>query len=96
MESQKGLKEEFMPNICLFYGILISMRYSDHNPPHFHAIYQGHKGMYNFDGELLEGSMPEKQNKLIMAWCELHREDLEANWKLASEHEALFKIEPLR
>ena len=72
------------------------MRYSDHNPPHFHATYQGNKGMFNFNGELLEGAMPEKQCKLIAAWCALHQEDLAANWQLASDHEALFKIEPLR
>lgn len=85
-----------MPNICLFYGILISMRYSDHNPPHFHATYQGYKAMFDFNGNLLEGDMPEKQHKLISAWCELHRDDLNVNWELAANHEALFKIEPLR
>lgn len=52
--------------------------------------------MFNFDGELMEGDMPEKQRKLIAAWCELHREDLEVNWKLIENNEALFKIEPLR
>ena len=28
-----------MPEICRFYGIIISMFYDDHNPPHFHASY---------------------------------------------------------
>lgn len=28
-----------MPEICLFRGIRITMYYSDHNPPHFHAMY---------------------------------------------------------
>ena len=30
-----------MPEISLFYGIRITMFYSDHNPPHFHAEYAG-------------------------------------------------------
>ena len=33
----------FMPEISLFRGIRITMYYSDHNPPHFHAEYAGHK-----------------------------------------------------
>ena len=40
--------------------------------------------------------MPISQQKLIAAWALIHREELEANWKLASEKESLFKIEPLR
>ena len=29
-----------MPEISTFYGIIISMFFSDHNPPHFHVKYQ--------------------------------------------------------
>jgi hypothetical protein len=28
-----------MPQISRFFGIIISMFYKDHNPPHFHAEY---------------------------------------------------------
>jgi len=28
-----------MPQISKFFGIIISMYYDDHNPPHFHAYY---------------------------------------------------------
>jgi hypothetical protein len=34
--------------------------------------------------------------KLLLAWMEIHREELEANWKLLSENEPAFKIEPLK
>ena len=34
-----------MPEISLFYGIRITMFYSDHNPPHFHAEYAGNKAL---------------------------------------------------
>ena len=33
-----------MPEISLFYGIRVTMYYDDHNPPHFHAEYNGNKG----------------------------------------------------
>ena len=34
-----------MPEISLFCGIRITMFYSDHNPPHFHAEYGGCKAL---------------------------------------------------
>ena len=34
-----------MPEISLFYGIRITMYYDDHNPPHFHAEYNGNTSM---------------------------------------------------
>ena len=34
-----------MPEISLFGGIRITMYYDDHNPPHFHAEYAGHKAL---------------------------------------------------
>jgi len=30
-----------MPEISRFLGIIITMYYSEHNPPHFHARYGG-------------------------------------------------------
>ena len=32
-----------MPEISRFYGIVIAMSFSEHNPPHFHAQYGGQK-----------------------------------------------------
>ena len=40
--------------------------------------------------------MPLKQKKLIVAWIEIHKEDLEANWKLAANKEIVFRIDPLK
>ena len=40
--------------------------------------------------------MPKSKIKLIEAWMELHKEELEANWKLLSENGEFYKIEPLR
>ncbi len=81
----------------MFYGIVIRMyNNGEHNPPHFHAFYQGYKATFNMDGELTKGEMPQKQLKLIAAWTELHREELLANWDFAINGEPLYKIEPLR
>lgn len=86
-----------MPTISMFYGITIRMYNSnEHNPPHFHALYQGHKAVINMEGDLLEGDMPLKQLKLIQAWVVIHHDELLANWELAINEEPLYKIEPLR
>ena len=84
-----------MPTISMFYGILIRMYYEDHNPPHFHAFYGNYKARFNLDGELVEGSMPSKQIKLITAWSMIHKDELLANWELAKNSETLFNITPL-
>ncbi len=34
--------------------------------------------------------------KLLVAWMAIHEDELEANWRLLSEGEAAFRIEPLR
>ena len=86
-----------MPTISMFYGIVIRMyNNNEHNPPHFHAQYQGHKAVFDMDGNLTDGEMPKAQIKLIAAWAEIHREELLANWELAMQEEPLYKIEPLR
>ena len=86
-----------MPTISMFLGILIRMyNNGEHNPPHFHAEYQGYKATFNMNGELLEGEMPNRQTKFIVAWTELHKEELLANWELAMNEQPLYKIEPLK
>lgn len=84
-----------MPTISMFYGILVRMYYDDHNPPHFHAFYNKYKAIFNFEGEIIDGKMPSKQTKLIIAWSAIHKDELLANWELAKNSEVLFNIAPL-
>jgi hypothetical protein len=47
-----------VPIISFFFGIIINMHFDDHNPPHFHAEYQGREGVFAVaDGKLLEGDL---------------------------------------
>ena len=86
-----------MPTISMFYGIIVRMfNNGEHNPPHFHATYQDENAVFNMDGELVKGSMPNKQQKLIAAWAAIHRDELLANWELAMNEQPLYKIDPLR
>lgn len=84
-----------MPTISMFYGIVIRMYYTDHNPPHIHAYYNNNIATFDFDGNMLKGIMDKKQCKLIQAWILLHREELLANWSLSKNSEKPFRIRPL-
>jgi len=67
-----------------------------HNLPHVHAEYQGEVGVYSIDdGSLLSGSLPANKNKLVVAWIEIHKDDLLADWKLAVDGKQPFKIKGL-
>ncbi len=46
--------------------------------------------------EVLDGDLPKRQTRLIMAWTELHQEELMANWDLVMNGEEPFKIQPLQ
>lgn len=45
---------------------------------------------------MIEGDLPKNKIKLIVAWIEIHKEDLIADWGLASAGQPVFKIEPLK
>ncbi|UTC52377.1 DUF4160 domain-containing protein [Treponema sp. OMZ 305] len=85
-----------MPVLSMFYGVIISMFYKDHNPPHIHIQYAEYKAIVDFNGDILEGELPSKQRKLIEAWIVLHQDELYANWQLAKDKQGLFKIDPLK
>ncbi len=85
-----------MPEVSSFYGIKVTMYYDDHNPPHFHAEYNGNKIIVDIiKGKVIEGSFPSKQLKLILAWAVIHQEELMENWKLAGLGKPLNRIKPL-
>ena len=85
-----------MPEISRFYGIIIRMYFNDHNPPHFHAEYQGKKAEYNILSlELLMGSLPSRANALVLEWAALHRAELLEDWELARKMAELKSISGL-
>jgi len=83
----------------MFYGILIRMFFKDtekHSLPHIHAEYQGQVAVYSIpDGKLLAGSMDSRKEKLIVAWIEIYKDDLMADWQLAVNGKTPFKIRGL-
>lgn len=88
-----------MPVLSTFFGIIVRMYRevtSQHKLPHIHAEYSGEEVVVALDGTVLEGELPKAKMKLLLAWMEIHKEDLEANWKLLSNGEQFFRIDPLK
>ena len=85
-----------MHEVSWFYGIRITMFYSDHNSPHFYAEYAGNQTLVDIQGGfVIRGALPSRQLKLILAWCELHCDELMQNWELSKDAKPLNRIAPL-
>jgi hypothetical protein len=83
----------------MFLGILVKMNWKEmgrHNSPHFHAFYGEDSASFTFGGEIISGSIPNRQAAYVKAWALLHEEELRANWALAVNGEDLFRIDPLK
>lgn len=88
-----------MPTLSMFYGIVITMfseQGAPHHRAHFHARYGQYNASFDLSGNLISGSFPAKQRKLIAAWAEIHHDELMANWDLLSCGEKPYRIDPLR
>jgi hypothetical protein len=85
-----------MPKISYFLGISVYMYYDDHNPPHFHAIYNEFVAVLNINtGKIIAGKLPPKVYELIKEWMDIHKKELLKDWELAKKFKKLKKIKPL-
>ena len=88
-----------MPELSRFYGIIVRMFIETgerHHRPHIHVYYQESIAVYAIDTiELLAGTMPGRQRRLVEAWIELYQDELQDNWHLAEVGEPLYRIPPL-
>ena len=72
------------------------MYYDDHEPPHVHVEYQGHKVKLDFQGNIQAGDLKSKAAlRLAREWIDLNSESLEIDWSLAREGKPLEKVPPL-
>ena len=89
-----------MPELSRFFGIIIRMFAEPserHHTPHFHAYYQEHIAVFSISPvALMAGSIPQRQQRLVEAWAELHQNELLANWNLLDQGRRTGRIAPLQ
>lgn len=86
-----------MPTISRFFGISIAMFFDDHGPAHFHARHAQGSAKVRIDSlEVIETTLPRRQLRFVLAWAELHQDELRENWRRARAGETLQPIDPLR
>jgi hypothetical protein len=85
-----------MPRVSAFYGIVITMYYRDHPPPHFHAAHSGSVAEVEIATlAVINGWLPPRALRLVVQWAGTHQDELTENWKRARAHRGLLAIDPL-
>ena len=85
-----------MPEVSRFFGIIISMNYNEHAPPHFHARYGGDQAIIEIRTlQPLGGRLGPRVMGLVVEWALRHREEIMKNWNLARHNAPLDRIAPL-
>lgn len=83
------------PEISRFFGIIISMYYSDHARSHFHARYAAQSISIEIDADGVHGSFPPTRLPLVLEWRDRHRAELRANWERLRRGQPPLAIAPL-
>ena len=84
-----------MPEISRFHGIVVTIFFDDHGPPHFHAVSSEHRIAVNISSGEVRGAFPPRQLRLLLAWRAMHERELLSNWWRARAGEPLQSIAPL-
>jgi hypothetical protein len=72
------------------------MFYNEHNPPHFHAIYNDYEAEMDIQTlEIIAGDLPKKVRNLVMEWAIDHRDELMEDWNLLRDKKKPKVIAPL-
>jgi hypothetical protein len=86
-----------VPTISRFFGIVIAMYFDDHGFPHFHARHSDGEAKVRIDTlEVMDSTLGRRSLRLVLAWAELHQDELAENWRRARAGETLIENEPLR
>ena len=85
-----------MPEISRFFGIIITMYYNDHSPPHFHVRYGQQKALIAIESlSVLQGNLKPRTLGLVIEWASQHQAELMHDWELARQNAPLETIQPL-
>ena len=83
-----------MPTIAIFYGMIITMYWEDHPPPHYHVRYKDHRAVVAIEtGLLLRGTLPSGAKRTLEEWTHRHRAELMANWARVGQNVPLWPVQ---
>jgi hypothetical protein len=89
-------RQDALPRLSTFHGIVIYLYIRDQGPPHVHAHHGGDRASFDIaTGGVLAGGLGIRPARLVRRWIELHGPELDAAWTLASRGELPGTIEPL-
>jgi len=91
-------KRGTIPEISRFLGIVIKMYLAEreHNPPHFHAVYNEYVAQFSIKPlEMMEGKLPPRIRGLVIERASFHQKALTDNWNRLKKEQATKKIKPL-
>ena len=76
-----------MPEISRFLGIIITMYFDEHNPPHFHVRYNEYRASVDIKTlNISAGTLPAKVRGLVEEWAEIHDDELLTMWETKDFH----------
>lgn len=83
-----------MPRISSFYGLKIFMYGNEHNPPHFHAVYNEYEAIVEIcdNPKVIQGELPSRGRKLVLEWAKVNVLSLRENSRRSMAGELLLKI----
>ncbi len=88
-----------MPRISEFFGLVIYMYWFDvqkHKTPHFHVRHRGAEGTFDLNGNVLQGDLGPRAERLVREWCDERKIELRRAWKAATEGKEIPWVHPLR
>jgi uncharacterized protein DUF4160 len=82
-----------VPRLASFKGVVVTMFFGDHPPPHVH-VRNGRPGVrgtakarFAIDsGALIDGVLPAAQASEVTSWCRRHRSELLFDWERAQRY----------
>lgn len=83
-----------MPEISRFLGMVIHIYFDDHSEPHLHVRLAESRCKIDFEGNILNGSLPIPKLNIVKKWIMLHQKELFENWKRIRKGKLPERIEP--
>ncbi|MGD0088418.1 MAG: DUF4160 domain-containing protein [Planctomycetota bacterium] len=85
-----------MPTLSQFHGVHVRMRWNDHAPPHFHAVYGECELLVRIAPAIIqEGNAPARVRSMVLEWTALHQRELMDAWERCRVGQQPVPIEPL-